>query len=202
MSSVVISGDTSGAITLSAPAVAGTNTITLPASTGTVALTTSGTPVADMWYVNSQFSLTADVETFLTTNLNQLNVGGTGVIGSMSQSSGVFTFPQTGVYRVGFQTNFYSNSPLARYIASSIKVSTDGGSNYNTVTQSYCSIQAIVSGSNTFATGFTEIQVNVNNTSNIKVKFSVAATNTGIVFYAGAGQLLNGMIFTRLGNSV
>jgi len=41
MSSVVISGDTSGAITLSAPAVAGTNTITLPAATGTVVL--SGT---------------------------------------------------------------------------------------------------------------------------------------------------------------
>jgi len=36
MSSVVISGDTSGAITLSAPAVAGTNTATLPAATGTV----------------------------------------------------------------------------------------------------------------------------------------------------------------------
>ena len=36
MSSVVISGDTSGAITLAAPAVAGTNTITLPASTGTM----------------------------------------------------------------------------------------------------------------------------------------------------------------------
>jgi hypothetical protein len=36
MSSVIISGDTSGAITLSAPAVAGTNTITLPAATGTV----------------------------------------------------------------------------------------------------------------------------------------------------------------------
>jgi hypothetical protein len=39
MSSVVISGDTSGAITLSATAVAGTNTITLPAKTGTTALT-------------------------------------------------------------------------------------------------------------------------------------------------------------------
>jgi hypothetical protein len=35
MSSVVISGDSSGAITLTAPAVAGTNTITLPAATGT-----------------------------------------------------------------------------------------------------------------------------------------------------------------------
>ena len=36
MSSVIISGDTSGAITLSAPAVSGTNTATLPAATGTV----------------------------------------------------------------------------------------------------------------------------------------------------------------------
>ena len=52
MSSVVISGDTSGAITLAAPAVAGTNTITLPASTGTVLVAgtasaiVSGTAVA------------------------------------------------------------------------------------------------------------------------------------------------------------
>jgi hypothetical protein len=38
MSSVVIAGDTSGAITLAAPAVAGTNTITLPAATGNVVL--------------------------------------------------------------------------------------------------------------------------------------------------------------------
>ena len=41
MSSVVISGDTSGSITLSAPAVAGTNTITLPALTGNVVLDTA-----------------------------------------------------------------------------------------------------------------------------------------------------------------
>jgi hypothetical protein len=39
MSSLIIYGDTSGAITLTAPNVAGTNTLTLPASTGTVALT-------------------------------------------------------------------------------------------------------------------------------------------------------------------
>jgi hypothetical protein len=41
MSSVIISGDTSGAITLAAPSVAGTNTITLPANTGTVITTAS-----------------------------------------------------------------------------------------------------------------------------------------------------------------
>ena len=36
MSSIVIAGNTSGAITLSAPNVSGTNTATLPAATGTV----------------------------------------------------------------------------------------------------------------------------------------------------------------------
>lgn len=45
MSSVVIAGDTSGQITLAAPAVAGTNTITLPASTGTAQLIGQGTAV-------------------------------------------------------------------------------------------------------------------------------------------------------------
>jgi hypothetical protein len=43
MSSVVISGDTSGAITLSAPAVSGTNTQTLVAATGTLAPLISAT---------------------------------------------------------------------------------------------------------------------------------------------------------------
>ena len=41
MASVVITGDTSGSITLAAPAVAGTNTLTLPANTGTVITTAS-----------------------------------------------------------------------------------------------------------------------------------------------------------------
>lgn len=37
--SIVLLGSTSGSITLQEPAVAGTNTLTLPASTGTVCLT-------------------------------------------------------------------------------------------------------------------------------------------------------------------
>ena len=46
MSSVIISGDTSGAITVSAPAVAGTNTLTLQAATATNAVNTLATAVA------------------------------------------------------------------------------------------------------------------------------------------------------------
>lgn len=42
MSSVVIAGDTSGTVTLSAPSVAGTTTLTLPSTSGTVLTTASG----------------------------------------------------------------------------------------------------------------------------------------------------------------
>ena len=41
MSSVVISGDTSGSVTLAAPAVAGSPTLTLPTTTGTVLASTA-----------------------------------------------------------------------------------------------------------------------------------------------------------------
>jgi hypothetical protein len=46
MASVVLSGDTSGSITLAAPAVAGSTTQTLVAATGTLAPLISGTAVA------------------------------------------------------------------------------------------------------------------------------------------------------------
>lgn len=41
MASVVISGDTSGTITLSAPSVAGATTLTLPATSGTALVSTA-----------------------------------------------------------------------------------------------------------------------------------------------------------------
>jgi hypothetical protein len=46
---VTFSGATSGAITLAANAVAGTNTITLPASTGNIALTSQVIGISQTW---------------------------------------------------------------------------------------------------------------------------------------------------------
>ena len=61
MSSIVISGDTSGAITLAAPSVAGTNTATLPAATGTVMV--SGNMPAFSAYNSSSTTLSAGTYT-------------------------------------------------------------------------------------------------------------------------------------------
>jgi hypothetical protein len=58
---MILSGDTSGAITLSAPAVAGTNTITLPAATGTAMV--SGNMPAFSAYQSSAQSITSSTFT-------------------------------------------------------------------------------------------------------------------------------------------
>jgi len=65
MSSVVISGDTSGAITLAAPSVAGTNTITLPAQTGTVLV---GGPAFSAYRATSDQSFTQNAWTKVQLN--------------------------------------------------------------------------------------------------------------------------------------
>jgi len=75
MSSVVISGDTSGAITLAAPAVAGTNTINLPAAAGTVmvsgnmpAFSASKTSGDQAITTSTTTKVTFDTEDFDTAN--------------------------------------------------------------------------------------------------------------------------------------
>ena len=71
MSSIVIAGNTSGAITIAAPAEAGLNTLTLPASTGTVALT-SDIPAGGK--ILQVVSLTSEL-TFSTTSATAQNTG-------------------------------------------------------------------------------------------------------------------------------
>ena len=56
MSSVVISGDTSGTITVAAPAVAGSNTLTLQAATATNSVNTLATAVASTSGTSIDFS--------------------------------------------------------------------------------------------------------------------------------------------------
>jgi len=71
MSSVVISGDTSGAITLAAPAVSGTNTATLPAATGTVMV--SGNMPAFSAYANGGQSISNNTATKIQFNIENFD---------------------------------------------------------------------------------------------------------------------------------
>ena len=103
MSSVVISGDTSGAITLAAPAVSGTNTATLPAATGTVMV--SGNMPAFSAYLTSTQGFTGsftkvqcNTEEFDTNNCydNSTNYRFTPNVAGYYQVSGCWTAASAG----------------------------------------------------------------------------------------------------------
>jgi len=97
MSSVVISGDTSGAITLAAPAVSGTNTATLPAATGTVMV--SGNMPAFSAYQSTTQSVAAGTWTKI---LLQTEVFDT----NNNFASSTFTPTVAGYYQVNGAVNW------------------------------------------------------------------------------------------------
>jgi hypothetical protein len=90
MSSVIIKGDTSGQIALSAPAVAGTNTLTLPTITGTVGVLVSGTAVASTSGTSIDFtSIPAGVRR-ITVMFAGVSTSGTSIIQIQLGDSGGF----------------------------------------------------------------------------------------------------------------
>ena len=115
MSSVVISGDTSGAITLSAPAVAGTNTITLPAATGTV-MVSGNQPAFSAYLTTAQTGVSVstwtkcnlDTEEFDTNN-NFASSRFTPTIAGYYQVNGAVDVSASGTDPVYFQIAIYKN---------------------------------------------------------------------------------------------
>lgn len=80
MASVVLTGDTSGQVTLSAPAIAGTNTITLPAATGTAELIGVGTAVASTSGTAIDFTSIPSWAKRITVVFNEVSTSGSSVI--------------------------------------------------------------------------------------------------------------------------
>jgi hypothetical protein len=104
MSSVVISGDTSGAITLAAPAVSGTNTATLPAATGTVMV--SGNMPAFRAYRNGNQTISAATTTKVAFNAETFDTN------NNYDSTTNFRFTPTvaGYYQVNSTVGFTTSS--------------------------------------------------------------------------------------------
>jgi hypothetical protein len=78
MSSVVISGDTSGAVTISAPAVAGTNTLTLQAGTATNSMNTLGTSITLTNQTAPDFTAIPSWVKRITLNMSGVSTNSTG----------------------------------------------------------------------------------------------------------------------------
>ena len=78
----------------------------LAANAVTAAKTTvPGVTQADQWRVTSNFVSNNQI---ITSNWERHDTHGPGLVGTgMSESSGIFTFPSTGIYRIDFQAAAY-----------------------------------------------------------------------------------------------
>lgn len=80
MAQLTLSGDTSGSVALTVPAVAGTNTITLPAQTGTVETLGVGTAVATTSGTSVTFTGIPSWAKRITVMFNGVSTNGTSLI--------------------------------------------------------------------------------------------------------------------------
>jgi len=180
----------------------GSGTITIGAS-GEIIKAASGSTnnlgigMADQWMITGSPSLSADTDTFITADWARSVPSTFNYIGSgMSQSSGVFTFPSTGIYLVNFIC-IAQRSGSTRYFEGRINATTNNSS-YTNVGQSTGHINQVSGGtlSNTNMLTF----VDVTDTSNVKVKFSVIA-DEAITVTGNPSYPRTSAMFIRLGDT-
>ncbi len=142
----------------------------LPAISGAslTGLADSGITEADCWRITSNYGGGDGGQAFVTANLARDTTTGFSKIGTgMTQSSGVFTFPSTGIWLIEWIVVLH-NSSNSGYIDIGIKVTTDGGSNYSSHGADLGSIDP----AGRYASFKAHCQFDVTNVSTHKVKFS------------------------------
>jgi hypothetical protein len=109
LSSIVVAGDTSGSVTLSAPAVAGSTVLTLPSVSGTVLTSASSqvTGPAFSAYASAVQSLTNGAFNVMTINTKEFDTAT-----AFNTSTYAFTPTVAGYYQVNGQVNFANTVAL------------------------------------------------------------------------------------------
>jgi hypothetical protein len=171
------------------------NLVTIPSTTGTMALTTTGLSQSDQWHLTtSAGNITGQV---LSANWARMNPAGFAKIGAgMTESSGVFTFPTTGLYLISAQARFLYDSPR-RYVQLFIQTTTNN-STYADI--ALASGNLYLSGSDSYSTPTTQTFLNVTSTSLCKVRFYVEAASATNV-NGSSNRYDTGATFIRIGES-
>jgi len=158
-----------------------------------VAQSIAGITEFDHWYMTSNKSDNTDITANLARN-NQ--AGAASYIGNgMSESSGIFTFGATGKYLVicaaQFQIKDYDNCNIATKV-------TTNNSTYNQHTMATDGNNG--SGSRG-GSGVSYAFIDVTDTSQVKVKFTVGSLNTDSYVVGGGSQINTSFLFIRIGDT-
>ena len=177
-----------------------TNIVGTLQNNGAAVASTNGITQADQWRLSANQELTTND---ITANLERVDDTGFGYIGSgMSQSSGVFTFPATGIYRVEVNATFHNNSGAgeSRYLMVRTQTTTNNSS-YSNVARAITNINDYIA-NQVSSSCSSIIYLDVTDTSNVKVKFTTSAATTSNYFLDGtSSDNYTTFTFTRLGDT-
>ena len=164
------------------------------AMAGTLAVNPKVPGIANsqIWLLTSALSTTGNSSfADITANLSESALTGYGRLGDvMTVSSGVFTFPSTGIWEVEAIYNF---SGAEGYGRGEIQVTTNNSS-YTTVAQSQEETD-----NQEYANLAMMAQVDVTDTANVKVKFRAGGTVANLA--GDSGYMRTGFKFKRLGDT-
>ena len=139
-----------------------------------------GTEVYDTWIYTAETNVYA-AGNYLTANWSRF---GDNIGSAMTQSSGVFSFPSTGYYKVSFTANFFERNSPDNIAYIYIQISTNSGSSFTT---RVASLQNITDRSgDTYTTAHAHCLFDVTNTSTHKVRFYCGSDDSGDLRIAGA----------------
>jgi hypothetical protein len=156
----------------------------------------AGITMADSWRLTTSFTGDADP---IASNLERVDTDGFGQLGTgMTESSGIFTFPSTGIYKIDFLCTFSATSGDKPYHLAGIATCLDG-STYSMATEPYAQLED--AGATVYNTIFSSFIFDVTNTSTHKVRFRINASDSNTTTEGSSGSTMTGMNFIRLGDT-
>jgi len=153
-----------------------------------------GITAATEWRLTADFDGDADP---IASNWEKSDHTGYGQIGSdMTESSGIFTFPSTGIWLISLMyTMTYNGTSNNNDLV--IATTTDDSTYANVVKPK---LELEVTG-NSFQSSFGQTIFDVTNTSNCKCKFVASAGNNSATFMGNSAHTETGVWFIRLGDT-
>ena len=184
--------------------IGGTNTSNVTFKSGVSFNNSVGITEADQWRLTADYTIvSAATNEFLTANWERVDTDGYGTIGTgMTESSGVFTFPRTGIYFIQWTTAIAcsASSGNFRLIGSSIQTTVDNSS-YGIASESFGALSTNDYSNLSKVTNTCFFQFDVTDTSTHKVKFSVYSIGTDPFAQGNSGKNVTYATFIRLGDT-
>jgi len=155
----------------------------------------AGITMVDQWRLTTSFdSNNSDINS----NWERVDTGGFGQLGTgMTESSGIFTFPSTGIYSIDFQgAAARGANDSIRYVNFYIKTTTNNSS----YSEASYGVTNIHNANDVYASAFINHIFDVTDVSTHKVKFNVSAENT-LSWLGNSNTTNTGATFIRLGDT-